>query len=88
MAAGDPTDYVRKSGDDMTGTLYIRPPKNSTGLRIYAPKGDAEAGQADATQLVRVANSHNGRYVFYVEESGAIAGKDGMLPTQTRHLVD
>ena len=86
MAAGDPTDYVRKSGDDMTGALYIRPPKNSTGLRIYAPQGDAGAGQADATQLVRVANSHN-QYVFYVEESGAIAGKDGMLPTQNRHLV-
>ena len=76
MAAGDPTDYVRKSGDDMTGTLYIRPPKNSAGLRIYAPQGDAGAGQADATQLVRVANSHN-QYVFYVEESGAIAGKNG-----------
>ena len=86
MSAGDPADYVRKTGDDMTGALYIRPPKNSTGLRIYAPQGDAGAGQADATQLVRVANSHN-QYVFYVEESGAIAGKDGMLPTQNRHLV-
>ena len=86
MAAGDPTDYVRKSGDDMTGTLYIRPPKDSAGLRIYAPQGDAGAGQADATQLVRVANSHNS-YVFYVEESGAIAGKMGMVPTEDRHLT-
>ena len=40
----------------------------------------------DATQLVRVANSHN-QYVFYVEESGALAGKDGMLPTLNRHLT-
>ena len=32
----------------MTDTLYIRPPKDSAGLRIYAPQGDAGAGQADA----------------------------------------
>ena len=86
LAGADPTEFVRNTGDTMTGTLYIRPPKDSAGLRIYAPQGDAGAGQADATQLVRVANSHN-QYVFYVEESGAIAGKDGMLPTQNRHLV-
>ena len=86
LAGADPTEFVRNTGDTMTGTLYIRPPKDSAGLRIYAPQGDAGAGQADATQLVRVANSHN-QYVFYVEESGAIAGKDGMLPTLNRHLV-
>ena len=86
LAGADPTDFVRKTGDDMTGTLYIRPPKDSAGLRIYAPQGDAGAGQADATQLVRVANSHNS-YVFYVEESGAIAGKMGMVPTEDRHLT-
>ena len=86
LAGADPTEFVRNTGDTMTGALYIRPPKDSAGLRIYAPQGDAGAGQADATQLVRVANSHN-QYVFYVEESGAIAGKDGMLPTLNRHLV-
>ena len=86
MSSGDPTDFVRKAGDTMTDTLYIRPPKDSAGLRIYAPQGDAGAGQADATQLVRVANSHNS-YVFYVEESGAIAGKMGMVPTEDRHLT-
>ena len=86
LAGADPTEFVRNTGDTMTGTLYIRPPKDSAGLRIYAPQGDAGAGQADATQLVRVANSHN-QYVFYVEESGAIAGKDGMLPTLNRHLT-
>ena len=86
LAGADPTEFVRNTGDTMTGALYIRPPKDSAGLRIYAPQGDAGAGQADATQLVRVANSHN-QYVFYVEESGAIAGKDGMLPTVNRHLT-
>ena len=86
LAGADPTEFVRNTGDTMTGALYIRPPKDSAGLRIYAPQGDAGAGQADATQLVRVANSHN-QYVFYVEESGAIAGKDGMLPTSNRHLT-
>ena len=87
-----PPDYVRKSGDDMTGALSdIRPPKNSTGLRIYAPRRDAGAGQADATQLIRVANSHN-QYVFYVEESGAIAGKKGCclrrIGTVSKKYVD
>ena len=86
MASADPTNYVRKTGDEMTGKLRIDPPKNSGGLWVYAPQGDAGAGQADATQLVRVANSRN-QYVFYVEESGAIAGKQGMLPTDDRHLV-
>ena len=86
LAGADPTEFVRNTGDTMTGTLYIRPPKDSAGLRIYAPQGDAGAGQADATQLVRVANSHNS-YVFYVEESGAIAGKMGMVPTEDRHLT-
>ena len=86
LSGADPTEFVRNTGDTMTGALYIRPPKDSAGLRIYAPQGDAGAGQADATQLVRVANSHN-QYVFYVEESGAIAGKDGMLPTVNRHLT-
>ena len=79
-------NYVRKTGDKMTGKLDIRPPKNSAGLWIYPPQGDAGAGQEASTQLLRVANSTNS-YVFYVEESGAIAGKQGMSPTEPRHLT-
>ena len=86
LAGTDPTDYVRKSGDTMTGRLWIKPPKNTPALYIYPPQGDAGAGTDSDLQLIRIANSGNS-YVFYVEESGAIAGKQGYVPTDARHLV-
>ena len=38
MKSGDPTDYVKKTGDKMTGQLSIRPTKETTtGFVCYAP---------------------------------------------------
>ena len=86
LTGADPTDFVRKTGDTMTGRLWIKPPKNTPALYIYPPQGDAGEGTDSDLQLLRIANSSNA-YVFYVENGGAIAGKQGMVPTDPRHLV-
>ena len=76
------TNYVRKTGDTMTGSLNITPSKNDTGLYLRAAEGTETS-----KHLVRIANSRN-NYVFYAEESGTLAGMNGMAPSQPRHLVN
>ena len=82
LASSDPTDYVRKTGDTMTGMLKLEPTAGSTSLTV---KSNPEA--TNLSNIVDVVNN-KGDQVFWIDSLRAgFTGKSGR-PASDYHLTD
>ena len=81
----DLTNYVRKSGDTMSGELRIQPPAGAgTGESLIVKAGADLAGTVRDIFVVR---RTDGDYSLYVDEAGNIGAGNDWDPTGPRHLT-
>lgn len=85
MKAGDPTGYVRKAGDRMTGRLQIQPDKDTeTGLVVFAGKNLP----AESKTVVFAVTDTKGNSIFEVKNHGRIkAGTVEYTPQYDTDIV-
>mgnify|MGYP003139306995 CR=1 FL=1 len=77
-------EYVKLSGDEMTGSLKITPDSgNSIGLEVQ-PGPDA----FDSSSVIRVWDKLHKNMLFYVQDDGEIGTKDNYVPTSDRHVAN
>ena len=82
MSSADPTDYVRKTGDTITGTLKIEPTAGITSLTV---KSNPELG--NTSNIVDVYNN-NGDQIFWVDSLRAGYTSKTARPSTGYHLTD
>jgi hypothetical protein len=82
MKSGDPTGYVRKDGDTMTGTMIIKPESGKYGLTVYS--GPEAVGTAAD---IITARNYDGRQIFYADQNGDVGVDPSWSPTQDSHLT-
>jgi hypothetical protein len=85
LASADPTDYVRKAGDKMSGALQIQPDKDTeTGLVVFAGKDLP----AESKTVVFAVTDTKGNSIFEVKNHGRIkAGTVQYTPQYDTDIV-
>jgi hypothetical protein len=83
MKSGDPTGYVRKDGDTMTGPLKINSYTSDAAVALEIKPIDSFG---DNSIAFAVNNKTNDRQ-FYVTIGGDICANDTWVPTKDKHLA-
>ena len=73
---------VMKSGDTMTGAMYIKPDTGKYGLQVYSGP-DAVGTSSD----IFTARTHGGVQIFYADEKGDVGVSSTWSPTKDKHLA-
>ena len=81
MKSGDPTDYVRKTGDEMSGKLLVKPTSGNYSLVVFATPETT-----GATDIFRV-RTHDNKQIFYVDAASGVGVNSSWEPTSNNHLV-
>ena len=82
LAGADPTDFVRKTGDTMTGRLNIEPTAGSVSLKVVSNPN------ASNTQNIVDVYNNNGNQVFWVDSLRAGLTSSSARPSTSYHLTD
>ena len=82
MSSADPTDYVRKTGDTMTGNFEIKPPSGDA-VALYL-RASPEA--ADTRNVLDI-YSNKGSEIFWVDSKHAGLGNTARTPTSASHIT-
>ena len=85
MSSGDPTDFVRKTGDTMTGLLTLKPSEGNA-LRVYA------SNEADSRSTLfyiygKGDEEGNRKNIFSVVADGRVSVSDSFNPTSSNHVT-
>ena len=76
-------DYVKVTGDDMTGLLNIAPAAGNIALELQAGP-DA----FDTSSAIRVWDKLHKNVLFYVHDNGELGTKDNYVPTSNRQIAN
>ena len=82
IAEGDPTNYVQKTGDEMSGTLVVKPDSGKYGLIVNS--GPEAVGTAND---ILSARTYDNRPVFFADEKMDVGVNTGWTPTKSHHLA-
>ena len=83
--AGDLANFVRKTGDDMTGPLHIKADTSDSNPAFLLEPDNTSSSYSDIMQV----RNNEGTLLFYVTNGGTVSsgGSSGYKPSADHHLA-